>query len=347
MHYFNSINPMKIKSILISLFLIAPALVSAQTPLATADFAGYTAGDLVGQNGWTQVGTTATVPLTVSNGAVTIPGGSIVNNQDAFLPFSETVVAPADGGTLTQVVVEATFVVNSTGASPSYFLAVRGGTFDNARIAARANAAGGYNLGIRVTGQSGFPFVYGTTTFAFGQTVTIRAVLSMVPDGTQNDIAELFTSTQGAPFVLEATSVYTTGSGTDPLDYNALVISQFGSATVNESGVSIRKVSAYIPAPATSIDGGSELVKAFNLEQNYPNPFNPSTVVGFQLSVAGQATLKVYDLLGREVAVLVNGTMAAGAHSVAFDASALTSGVYVYKLEAGGQSMTRRMTLIK
>ena len=337
---------MKIKSLLLSLFVIAPALVSAQTPLAVADFAGYTPGDLVGQNGWTQVGTTATAPLSVSDGAVTIPGGSIVNNQDAFLAFSQTVMAPAADGQLAQVVVEATFVVNSTGASPSYFLAVRGGTFDNARFAARANAAGGYNLGVRVTGQSGYPFVYGTTNFSLGQTVSIRAVLSLVP-GAQNDIIQLYTSTQGAPFVLEATSAYTTGSATDPSDYNALVISQFGSATVNESGVSIRKVSAYIPAPATSIENGNETVKSFNLEQNYPNPFNPSTVVRFTLDAGRQTSLKVYDLLGREVAVLVNGALPAGAHSVAFDAAGLPSGVYMYKLEAGGQSMTRRMTLVK
>jgi hypothetical protein len=70
-------------------------------------------------------------------------------------------------------------------------------------------------------------------------------------------------------------------------------------------------------------------------------------VIGFQLSVAGQATLKVYDVLGREVATLVNGTMAAGSHSVTFDASNLTSGVYMYKLEAGGMTMTKRMTLVK
>jgi hypothetical protein len=101
------------------------------------------------------------------------------------------------------------------------------------------------------------------------------------------------------------------------------------------------------PSKTTSVDGGPETVGRMELEQNYPNPFNPSTVIGFQLSVAGQATLKVYDVLGREVATLVNGTMAAGSHSVTFDASNLTSGVYIYKLEAGGMSMTKRMTLVK
>ncbi len=92
--------------------------------------------------------------------------------------------------------------------------------------------------------------------------------------------------------------------------------------------------------------------KGIRLWQNYPNPFNPSTVIGFQLVGAQgyahvQARLTVYDILGREVAVLVDGLMQAGAHSVTFDASNLTSGIYIYKLEAGGDTVTRRMTLIK
>jgi len=101
------------------------------------------------------------------------------------------------------------------------------------------------------------------------------------------------------------------------------------------------------PLGTTSTENGKQTTENFQLEQNYPNPFNPSTVVGFRLSVAGHATLKVYDVLGREVAVLVNGTLSAGSHSVNFDASNLTSGVYMYKLEAGGMSQTKRMTLVK
>jgi hypothetical protein len=101
------------------------------------------------------------------------------------------------------------------------------------------------------------------------------------------------------------------------------------------------------PSSSTSVDRGPETVGRMELEQNYPNPFNPSTVVGFQLSVAGKARLSVYDVLGREVAVLVDGVLAQGSHSVNFDASALPSGVYLYKLEAGGMVATRRMTLVK
>lgn len=85
----------------------------------------------------------------------------------------------------------------------------------------------------------------------------------------------------------------------------------------------------------------------YSLAQNYPNPFNPTTVVGYRLSVDGPAKLTVYDLLGREVAVLVDGPMSAGAHSVTFDASGFSSGVYIYRLQTAQGVLTRKMVLIK
>jgi hypothetical protein len=101
------------------------------------------------------------------------------------------------------------------------------------------------------------------------------------------------------------------------------------------------------PATGTSVDRGSETVGRMELEQNYPNPFNPSTQIRFSLRTSDFARLTVYDVLGREVAVLVNETLPAGSHSVNFDASGFTSGVYLYKLEAGGMVQTKRMTLVK
>jgi hypothetical protein len=80
-----------------------------------------------------------------------------------------------------------------------------------------------------------------------------------------------------------------------------------------------------VPAPAE-----------FGLDQNYPNPFNPSTQINFRLAVDSRVTLKVFDVLGQEIATLVNGTMVAGGHSVDFDASSLNSGVYLYRIEATG-----------
>ncbi len=85
----------------------------------------------------------------------------------------------------------------------------------------------------------------------------------------------------------------------------------------------------------------------YRLEQNYPNPFNPSTNITFSIKDAGFVSLKVYDLLGREVATLVNERRAAGIYDVNFNASALGSGVYFYTLTSGGFSQTKKMLFVK
>ena len=98
-----------------------------------------------------------------------------------------------------------------------------------------------------------------------------------------------------------------------------------------------------------SIEDGleAELPAKFSLAQNYPNPFNPSTVISYQLAVNSVVSLKVYDMLGREVAILVNGMQTAGSHQVTFNAAGLSSGIYLYRLYTGQHSVTRKMMLLK
>ncbi len=90
-----------------------------------------------------------------------------------------------------------------------------------------------------------------------------------------------------------------------------------------------------------------ELPSSIVLHPNYPNPFNATTEITFDLPRAMQTSLKVYDVLGREVAELAGGVMNAGSHTVTFDVSALSSGVYFYRLEAGEFGETRKMVLLK
>ena len=85
----------------------------------------------------------------------------------------------------------------------------------------------------------------------------------------------------------------------------------------------------------------------FALHAAYPNPFNPTTTIGFDLPVTATVKLVVFDLLGREVAVLENGRLAAGSYRHVYDASALASGVYFYRLEAGAFSQTQKLVLLK
>ena len=85
----------------------------------------------------------------------------------------------------------------------------------------------------------------------------------------------------------------------------------------------------------------------FALEQNHPNPFNPSTSINFNIPVSAQVTLKVFDVSGKEVANLVDNYLEAGRHSINFDASSLSSGVYYYKLASGSNVSMKKMLLIK
>lgn len=85
----------------------------------------------------------------------------------------------------------------------------------------------------------------------------------------------------------------------------------------------------------------------YSVSQNYPNPFNPSTIINYTVKQTGNIRLIVYDLLGREVATLVDGVQSAGEYKVNFKASNLTSGVYFYKLEAGDMVVTKKMMLLK
>ncbi len=86
---------------------------------------------------------------------------------------------------------------------------------------------------------------------------------------------------------------------------------------------------------------------SYSLGQNYPNPFNPSTTIDYSLAEHGSITIKVYNLIGKEMATLVNEEKPAGNYSVKFDASSLSSGVYFYTMKSGNFTQTRKFILMK
>ncbi|MCX6145033.1 MAG: T9SS type A sorting domain-containing protein [Ignavibacteriales bacterium] len=101
------------------------------------------------------------------------------------------------------------------------------------------------------------------------------------------------------------------------------------------------------PSTATAIEERNSHPVGFMLEQNYPNPFNPSTNIEYRISKSEFVTLKVFDVLGREIATLVNAQLQPGSYQATFDASHLASGVYLYQLRAGEFIQTQRMVLAK
>ena len=133
-----------------------------------------------------------------------------------------------------------------------------------------------------------------------------------------------------------------------------LLASGFLSPAANNSGeafgvlVVLADGTAFLAPTSTSIDeniGG--LPSEFELKGNYPNPFNPTTNIQYSVPSNADVRLAVFDMLGREVAVLVNGVRTAGNYSVNFDATNLSSGMYLYRLQSGNFVQTQKMMLVK
>jgi len=121
-------------------------------------------------------------------------------------------------------------------------------------------------------------------------------------------------------------------------DGNTAYVAAFGPST---GFIEVfTKVTAVEPLPDL-------VANSYTLSQNYPNPFNPSTEIRFSLANAGMTTLKVYDILGREVASLVNQELQPGSYKTTFDASRLASGTYIYELRSGDARITKKMMLLK
>lgn len=114
-----------------------------------------------------------------------------------------------------------------------------------------------------------------------------------------------------------------------------------------DSGLSSENKPVWGTCPGATSINEEEIPAVFTLNQNYPNPFNPSTVISYQLPVSSDVQLEVFDMVGRRVAVLVNDRVAAGTHEVNFDATELSSGMYLYRVIVGDFVETRKLTLIK
>ncbi len=139
------------------------------------------------------------------------------------------------------------------------------------------------------------------------------------------------------------------GAQNDHLLFNTLEPSDEGvykcRVIVNGNTIYSREISVNL---VTEVENKIKLsVSDFILSQNYPNPFNPSTVISYQLPVTGDVTLRIYDVLGREVATLVNEEKPSGIYEIEFYSTGLASGVYYYQLRAGDYTETKKMILLR
>ena len=130
-------------------------------------------------------------------------------------------------------------------------------------------------------------------------------------------------------------------SSGDWKDSSLIVLGSLGAFTTAAKGI------IYSVSGLTAIEDDELGPNSLSLCQNYPNPFNPSTKIKFSIPETGLTSLKIYDLLGREVSVLVNEDLLAGNYEVYFEASSLANGIYIYTLRAGRHTESRKMTLLR
>ena len=131
-------------------------------------------------------------------------------------------------------------------------------------------------------------------------------------------------------------------NGTQNL-YSVYFVNENIGWTVGEDGIILKTTDG----GTTFLEEKSEIPIENILSQNYPNPFNPVTTIAYEIQQTAFVTLKVYDILGREVATLVNDEKSSGSYEIQFSAEELTSGIYFYQLKAGEYSETKKMILLK
>lgn len=127
----------------------------------------------------------------------------------------------------------------------------------------------------------------------------------------------------------------------DGLNYKIMVTS------ISNASLTGLSDSAFTIAGVTGTKEVSNTPESYELYQNYPNPFNPATQIKYSIPNNGFVTLKVYNILGQEVATIFSGTQKAGNYTANFDANKFASGVYFYRLQAGSFSSVKKMILIK
>ncbi len=120
-----------------------------------------------------------------------------------------------------------------------------------------------------------------------------------------------------------------------------------GQLNINSNAGDVIVPINIVVSTAVSVDREPAIVYSYKLEQNYPNPFNPTTTISWELASDGMVSLRIFDISGREIASVVDGWFGAGKHNVSFDASNLSSGVYIYRLQAGEYVESRKLVLIK
>ena len=311
----------------------------------------YPEGDSLGAHGWVSFSGGNTNVLSVATPGLIYSGYPLSNignscrvrnaGQDAYKQFDSV-----NSGNLYCSFMVKVDSINATGDYFFAFLPPNNTSFYTARTYARDD--GGLKFGVS---KSTSPIVYTTGTYNLGQTYVIVVKYTYLTGGSQDDEVRLFVFSGAIPPTEPAPTI---GPVTQAINDNTLsrIALRQGTAsnapTLNIDGMRVFRTWGNIVA----VWPISTVAESFSLSQNYPNPFNPSTKISFSIPERGYVSLKVYDLLGREVKELVGANYPRGVYEIDFISEDLSSGIYIYSMEVKGESGNlfkdaKKLTLIK
>ena len=179
---------------------------------------------------------------------------------------------------------------------------------------------------------------------------TTNDTLSLVLDSSFADIEDALSDLDVQVVVDPSDVILTFDPNTLEITLSSPVYTGLGSVTLtvtDTEGASVQVILILNIKLGTSSEINDEVPDEFSLNQNYPNPFNPTSTISFGIPKAGEVRLEVYNMLGQKVSTLIDQKMQAGWHSVQFDASGLSSGTYIYRIQSGSFVQTEKMMLIK
>jgi hypothetical protein len=245
--------------------------------------------------------------------------------------------------------------VDTAKANGDYFFALLPST-STTLYAARlyvTDSAGGLRFGIiKSTGANG-PLVYTSSTYTIGQTYLLIVKYKFLTGTTTDDEISLYVFPTTIPGTEPASPTVgpVTGLTSDMTNLGRIALRQGTASNAPYLKVDGFKISKSWASIVSEIKQLNEVATSFSLSQNYPNPFNPTTNINFAIPKNGFVSLKVFDVMGREVRNLVNSNMNTGSYNVTLDMNGMNSGVYFYTLNYNNGtdrvSETKKLMLIK
>lgn len=341
----------------ISLFIKS----SASQTLFTEDFSYPPISNIVGMNGW-QLGY-APIPansIPVLNTGLTFPGYSGSGVGNSILIRNDSAQSTSVKKEFTEQTAGSVYLslmlrVDSLTATASEDFLVsldKGGATSDFRcfLLMKKYNSGTFFLGIRKYNTNS----YSPVLFNKNQTYLVVLKYKFYTGSTTNDSVSLFvipsTIPSNEPAADQVSAAGNDSPGLGEIHINNHAYGQFGSglrrSSVKIDGIRIAK--SWGEAVFTAVQQTStEVPGTFELKQNYPNPFNPSTKINFSLPKSGNVKLSVFDITGKEISTIVNSHLSAGSYSADFDASGLSSGVYICRIVTEDFVSSKKMTLIK